>query len=74
MDAQKMIRTLSNIGIGILLPLFLVGVFWFLTGSLEMNPTPEQMEKARMAAGTLMLVTGIPCVLCIICRIKFRKS
>ncbi len=73
MDAHKKIRTLSNIGIGILLPLFLVGVCWFLTGSLEVEPTAEQMEKARLAAGLFMLTTGSACGMCIFLKVKFRK-
>ena len=74
MDTHKRIRILSNIGIGILLPLFLVGVSWFLTGSLEMEPTQEQVEKVRIAAGLFMLVTGSACGMCIFLRGKFRKK
>lgn len=73
MDIQKIVRRICNVGIGILCPCFLIGLFCFFAGSLEMDPTPEQMEKARLAATGLMMATGIPCVLCIICRIKFRK-
>ncbi len=73
MDAHKKIRRICNVGIGILLPCFVISLIWFLTGSLEMEPTSEQIEKARLAAGTLMLVAGVPCVICIIYRIKFRK-
>lgn len=74
MDTHKIIRTLSNVGIGILLPLFLVGMSWFLTGSLEMEPTPEQVEKTKIAAGLFMLVTGVACGMCIFLRVKFRKK
>ena len=73
MDAHKKIRRICNVGIGILFPCFVICLIWFLTGSLEMNPTPEQMEKARLTAGAFAMLTGIPCVICIIYRIKFRK-
>jgi len=73
MDKQKIIRRICNVGIGVLLPLFLVGVLWFLTGSLETEPSAEQVEKARLAAGLFMTATGIPCAICIYYRIKFRK-
>ncbi len=74
MKKHKMLCVLCNIGIGILLPCFLLGVFWFLTGSFEIEPTAEQMEKARMAAGIFMLLTGIACGMCIFLRVKFRKK
>lgn len=73
MDTHKMIRRLCNVGIGILFPCFLAGLIWLMTGSLEMEPTPEQIEKARISAMVFMLVTGVPCIACIYFRIKYRK-
>ncbi|MBQ8527990.1 MAG: hypothetical protein IJ429_05885 [Lachnospiraceae bacterium] len=73
MDTHKLIRRICNVGIGVLFPCFMLGLLWFLAGSLEIEPTAEQMEKARMSAGLYMLATGIPCVVCIGFRMKYRK-
>ena len=38
---------------------FLFGLLYFFTGSLEMFTTPEQQEKARIAAVIVMLIPAI---------------
>ena len=38
---------------------FLFGLLYFFTGSLEMFPTPEQQEKARVAAVVMMIIPAI---------------
>ncbi len=37
-------------------------------------PTAEQEGKAKLSAILLMMISGIPCVICIITRIKYRRS
>lgn len=74
MKTHKMIRILCNVGIGILLPCFILSVLWLLTGSLEMEPTAEQIEKSRISAVLFMLVTGVSCIACIYFRVKYRKK
>ena len=34
----------------------LLGLYFLINGSLEMVPTQEQMEKARIAGGMLLLL------------------
>ena len=35
---------------------FLFGLLYLFTGSLEMSPTPEQQESARIAAVVMMVI------------------
>lgn len=74
MKNTKMIRVICNILIGVLFPCFFVALLWYINGSLEMFPTAEQEETARIAAGLLMLITGITAFICLIVRIKCRKQ
>lgn len=50
--------------------LFLLSLLWFLSGSLEMVPTEEQQNKARLGAVLLMLLFGAGDIACIAARIK----
>ena len=56
---KKMLKITGNILLVLLLSLFLLSVIWFCYGSLEEFPTEEQQEKARIAAGGLMVISGI---------------
>jgi len=38
---------------------FILGLMYLLTGSLEWFPTPEQQEKARILAVTMMVIPVI---------------
>ena len=38
---------------------FLFGLLYFFSGSLEMFPTPEQQEKARVVAVVMMAIPVI---------------
>lgn len=74
MKKDKIIRMICNILLFILLPCFILATCWYFTGSLEMFPTAEQEGKAKLSAILLMMISGIPCVICIITRIKYRRS
>lgn len=74
MKRDKIVRIICNILIAFLLPGFLLALCWFFTGSLEMMPTAEQEEKARISAVILMMITGIPCISCIVTRIRYSRS
>lgn len=39
--------------------IFLLGLLYFFTGSLEWFPTPEQQEKAKIASLIMMIVPAI---------------
>lgn len=52
---------------------FLLALCWFLNGSLEMFPTEEQQEKARIGAMLLMAVSGISTVIFTTIGFRIRK-
>lgn len=74
MKKDKMIRFICNTLLVILLSCFILAICWYFIGSFEMFPTTEQEEKAKLSAIFLMLISGIPCVVCIIIRIKNKCS
>lgn len=51
----------------------MVSLLYFINGSLEMSPTGEQQEKAKIFAALMMFISGVPCLLCIIIRITHKK-
>lgn len=67
---QRIIRLLLDCFIIVLTLLFLLSLLWFLSGSLEMVPTEEQQNKARLGAVLLMLLFGAGDIACIAARIK----
>lgn len=73
MSKYKLIRYFCNILIAILLLLFILSLLWFINGSLEMTPTAEQQDKARIGAIFSMVIIGISCFICVVARVKFRK-
>lgn len=73
MSKYKLIRYFCNILIAILLLLFILSLLWFINGSLEMAPTAEQQDKARIGAIFSMIIIGISCFICFVARLKFRK-
>lgn len=52
---NKTVKIIIAAAVGILLVIF-IGLF--IRGSLEMTPTPEQEEKARLGYGIIMFVLG----------------
>lgn len=56
---KKIRRIFCNIAIVVLILCFFVGLLWFVMGSLEMEPTAEQIEKARIGALCVMSVSGL---------------
>jgi len=69
MKRDKIVCTICNILIALLLPSFLFSLCWYFSGSLEMVPTAEQEEKAKLSAIILMIITGTTCIACIIIKI-----
>lgn len=56
---KKIRRIFCNIAIVVLMLCFFVGLLWLVMGSLEMEPTAEQIEKARIGALCVMSVSGL---------------
>lgn len=69
---QRIIRLFLDCFIIVLTLLFLLSLLWFLSGSLEMVPTEEQQNKARLGAVLLMVLFGAGDIACIAARIKRR--
>lgn len=71
-------RKIIIIILDILIIVFLLGVilslFGVINGSLEMMPTEEQQEKTRIGAVLSMILFFIPCITCIVFRIKSGKK
>ncbi len=68
MRKEKVIRFICDMLIVIFLLGFVFALFLYLHGSLEMTPSEEQQEKAQIGAIFLMIVTGVPCSICIAVR------
>jgi hypothetical protein len=67
-------KIILNIAITVMTIVLILGVCWFFMGSLEMYPTAEEIEKARIAA---LMIAGIAlaadCIL-ILLRVKAGNS
>ena len=50
--------------------IFLLGLFYLFTGSLEWFPSPEQQEKARITAIIMMVIPAICGILLFLIRKK----
>ncbi len=50
--------------------IFLLGILYLFTGSLEWFPTPEQQEKARITAIIMMVIPIISCIILFLTRKK----
>ncbi|MBQ7822108.1 MAG: hypothetical protein IJ391_07485 [Clostridia bacterium] len=73
MNKAKIVRVICNILIAVLLLGFVISLLWYMTDSLEMMPTQEQTDKARLSAALCMAVFGLACALCVAVRVKYRK-
>ena len=69
---EKVIRLICDLFIAIFLLGFVLALLWFTGGSFETVPTMEQQEKARLGAGLLMILTGIPCIVFVCVRQKYK--
>ena len=66
-DYMKAVRIILWIVICII---FLLGLLYLFTGSLEWFPTPEQQEKARITAIIMMVIPVISGVILFLTRKK----
>lgn len=73
-SGAKIVRMLCNVMIIIFLLGFVLALRWYIGGSFEMSATEEQQEKARIGAVLSMIATGLPCILCVCVRGRYKKS
>ncbi len=71
---KKIARIVMDIFIAVSVILFLLSLLYFLTGSLELEPSAEQQSKAKDASAFLLFCFGILCTVCIGIRIQLRKK
>lgn len=50
--------------------IFILGLIYLFTGSLEWFPTPEQQEKARITAIVMMVIPAISSIILFLTRKK----
>lgn len=65
-------KIVLNIGIIISTFMIVVGILYFFNGSLEMVPTEEQIEKARICS-VMLIVIGVMCDVSLI-TLKHREK
>lgn len=71
---KRLFRIIMDIWIALFILLFLSGLLYFITGSLEISPTGEQQDKARAAAVVFMLFSAFWGAICVAIRMKLRKK
>lgn len=74
MGEKKTLRLILNVLIVIFFLGFLLGLLYFLHGSLEMFPTEEQQDKAKLAAVLIMAVMGILSITIAVVRAKIGEG
>ncbi len=74
MKKGTIIRIICDICIFCFVLGFILSLLWYINGSLELLPTQEQEEKAKIAAFFFMAVFGISSVVSITVRGKHRKT
>ena len=66
-DGMKVLRIILWILVCII---FILGLIYLFTGSLEWFPTPEQQEKARITAIVMMVIPAISSIILFLTRKK----
>lgn len=69
-----LIRLICDVAIIVLSLFFLLCLLYFINDSLEIDPTEEDHAKIRTVMAVLMLMSGIPCIACIVVRVRCRKK
>ncbi len=73
MDKSRIVRIICDILILVFFSFFVLFLTYFVNGSLEVCPTEEDHAKIRAAMSGLMLLSGVPCLVCVVVRVKCRK-
>lgn len=66
-------KVILNIGIIIATIVTLLGVLYFFNGSLEMYPTEEQIEKAKIGASVIIMVGLVADIVLIRLASKYKR-
>lgn len=69
-----LIRLICDAAIIVLSLFFLLCLLYFINGSMEIDPTEEDHAKIRTVMAALMFLSGIPCIACIVARVRCRKK
>ncbi|GEM_PF-5296679 len=70
---MKIKHWMINVSFVIVGIFFIASIFYFSQGSLEMFPTEEQPEKARLGALLLMIIFAVAELLLVIAKIKLKR-
>lgn len=71
---KKVIKLVLDIMIALLLFLFVLSFLYFLHGSFEDFPTEEQQDEIKAVTAFLMIISGIPCMICTYLKLRLRKK
>lgn len=71
---KKLLRIIINIFIVLFFILFLSGLLYFITGSLEISPTEEQQAKVRLVSVIFSFFSAFLCFACIRIRMKLNNK
>lgn len=71
---KKLLRIVVDIFIILFFIVFLLSLLYFISGSLEMNPTQEQQGEVRLVSAAFLLFSALLCIVCIGFRMKMNKK
>lgn len=71
---KKLLRIVVDIFIILFFIVFLLSLLYFISGSLEMNPTQEQQGEVRLVSAVFLLFSALLCIVCIGIRMKMNKK
>lgn len=74
MKKRKAVRSICGILAAIFFLVFFLALLWYMRGSFEVVPTEEQQEKVQIVTMVLMIITGIPCIICTVIGITYKPN
>lgn len=74
MQKKSVIKLVLDIMIVLLSFMFVLSLLYFIHGSFEDFPTEEQQSEIRTVTAMLMIMSGVPCMICTYLRVRLRKK
>lgn len=74
MRKTKIIKVVLDIFVIAFIFCFCFSLLYWINGSFEITATEEQKEKAKLAAGLLMVVSGLFLAACSVARILCQRK
>lgn len=71
---KKVVKLVLDMVIALLLLLFILSFLYFIHGSFEDFPKEEQQSEIRTVTAMLMIMSGVPCMICTYLRVRLRKK